>query len=91
VATLHHAGLEDDWATGTKPAPHQDGVKAMNRAKVDTQRDERAKRESQIVIDAERSAREQKTARLKALRLAAQQADEPLSVSPKPARRHTKA
>ena len=56
----------------------------MNRAKVDTQRDERAKRESQIVIDAERVAREQKTARLKALRLAAQQAEpEPEPTKPK--------
>ncbi|MET2825905.1 hypothetical protein [Mesorhizobium shangrilense] len=54
----------------------------MNRAKVDTQRDERAKRESQIVIEAERVAREQKTARLKALRLAAQQA-EPEPTKPK--------
>lgn len=58
----------------------------MNRAKVDTQRDERAKRESQIVIAAERAAREEKTARLKALRLAAQPADEP-PASARPARR----
>lgn len=48
----------------------------MTRAKVDTHRDERAKRESQIVIDAERTAREEKTARLRALRLAAQPSDE---------------
>ena len=48
----------------------------MTRAKVDTHRDERAKRESQIVIDAERKAREEKTARLRALRLAAQQSAE---------------
>ncbi|WP_152536134.1 hypothetical protein [Mesorhizobium loti] len=48
----------------------------MTRAKVDTHRDERAKRESQIVIDAERKAREEKTARLRALRLAAQPSDE---------------
>lgn len=34
----------------------------MDRAKVDTQRDERAKWESRIVIDAERAAREEKTA-----------------------------
>ena len=61
----------------------------MNRAKVDTQRDERAKRESQIVIAAERAAREEKTARLRALRLAAQSADEPASASLKPARRRT--
>lgn len=57
----------------------------MNRAKVDTQRDERAKRESQIVIEAERAAREQKTARLRALRLSAQQA-EPESEPTKPRR-----
>ncbi|MEO5760182.1 MAG: hypothetical protein ABIQ51_25380 [Mesorhizobium sp.] len=44
----------------------------MNRAKVDTERDERAKRESQIIIAAERVAREDKTARLRALRLAMQ-------------------
>ncbi|TPK75519.1 hypothetical protein FKO01_21860 [Mesorhizobium sp. B2-3-3] len=49
----------------------------MVRAKVDTQRNERAKRESQIVIDAERAAREEKTARLRALRLAAQAINEP--------------
>ncbi|UDL89553.1 hypothetical protein LGH82_31630 [Mesorhizobium sp. PAMC28654] len=58
----------------------------MNRAKVDTQRDERAKRESQIVIEAERAAREQKTARLRALRLAARQAEpepEPEPTKPK--------
>jgi len=56
----------------------------MNRAKVDTQRDERAKRESQIVIEAERAAREQKTVRLRALRLAAQPAElEPGSTKPK--------
>ncbi|QKC79707.1 hypothetical protein [Mesorhizobium erdmanii] len=60
----------------------------MNRAKVDTQRDERAKRESEIVIAAERAAREEKTARLRALRLAAQAADEPDSVNPKPNGRH---
>ena len=54
----------------------------MNRAKVDTQRDERAKRESQIVIEAERAAREQKTARLRALRLAAQ----PAEPDPEPAK-----
>ncbi|WP_027030978.1 hypothetical protein [Mesorhizobium loti] len=48
----------------------------MTRAKVDTHRDERAKRESQIVIDAERKAREEKTAKLRALRLAAQPNDE---------------
>lgn len=59
----------------------------MNRAKVDTQRDERAKRESQIVIAAERAAREEKTARLKALRLAAQPADEPVQANARPARR----
>ena len=63
----------------------------MNRAKVDTQRDERAKRESQIVIAAEQAAREEKTARLKALRLAAQPADEPASASPKPPRRRTRS
>lgn len=56
----------------------------MNRAKVDTQRDERAKRESQIVIEAERAAREQKTARLRALRLATQPAEpEPKPTKPK--------
>lgn len=54
----------------------------MTRAKVDTQRDERAKRESEIVIAAERSAREEKTARLRALRLAAQTADRPAPASP---------
>jgi hypothetical protein len=59
----------------------------MNRAKVDTQRDERAKRESQIVITAERAAREEKTARLKALRLAAQAADQAATAGPEPARR----
>ncbi|WP_421912209.1 hypothetical protein [Mesorhizobium sp.] len=57
----------------------------MTRAKVDTQRDERAKRESQIVIEAERSAREQKTARLKALRLAARPS-EPIQAPAKPSR-----
>jgi hypothetical protein len=57
----------------------------MNRAKVDTQRDERAKRESQIVIDAERAAREAKTARLKQLRLAAQSAQAPDPTRPRPA------
>lgn len=59
----------------------------MSRAKVDTQRDERAKRESQIVIDAERAAREAKTARLRELRLAAQSAQAPDPARPKPARR----
>lgn len=59
----------------------------MKRAKVDPERDERAKRESQIVIAAERAAREEKTARLKALRLAAQQADEPASTAREPRRR----
>ena len=59
----------------------------MNRAKVDTQRDERAKRESQIVIDAERAAREAKTARLRELRLAAQSAQAPDPTRTKPARR----
>ena len=59
----------------------------MVRAKVDTQRDERAKRESQIVIDAERAAREAKTARLRELRLAAQSAPGPDSARPKPTRR----
>jgi hypothetical protein len=54
----------------------------MTRAKVDTQRDERAKRESEIVIAAERAAREAKTARLRALRLAAQTADRPAPASP---------
>ncbi|QPC90935.1 hypothetical protein [Mesorhizobium sp. INR15] len=54
----------------------------MNRAKVDTERDERAKRESQIVIAAERAAREDKTARLKALRLA-MQSNESLATSEK--------
>ncbi|MBN9218119.1 MAG: hypothetical protein J0I79_09210 [Mesorhizobium sp.] len=54
----------------------------MTRAKVDTQRDERAKRESEIVIAAERAAREEKTARLRALRLAAQTADRPAPASP---------
>ncbi|BAV47799.1 hypothetical protein MLTONO_2896 [Mesorhizobium loti] len=61
----------------------------MNRAKVDTQRDERAKRESQIVIDAERAAREAKTARLRELRLAAQAAQEPDPTRRKTARRGT--
>lgn len=58
----------------------------MNRAKVDTQRDERAKRESQIVIDAERAAREAKTTRLRELRLAAQssQAPDPKKSRPTP-------
>lgn len=59
----------------------------MVRAKVDTQRDERAKRESQIVIDAERAAREEKTARLRELRLAAQSSQEPDPASSKPTRR----
>ncbi|BCG85958.1 hypothetical protein MesoLj113c_20680 [Mesorhizobium sp. 113-3-9] len=59
----------------------------MVRAKVDTQRDERAKRESQIVIDAERAAREAKTARLRELRLAAQSAPEPDPARLKPTRR----
>ena len=59
----------------------------MNRAKVDTQRDERAKRESQIVIDAERAAREAKTARLRELRLAAQSSQGPDTARPKPTRR----
>lgn len=68
-------------------APGRMEERHMNRARVDTQRDERAKRESQIVIVAERAAREEKTARLRALRLAAQQADEPASVSLTPARR----
>ncbi|WP_137932854.1 hypothetical protein [Mesorhizobium comanense] len=54
----------------------------MTRAKVDTQRDERAKRESEIVIAAERAAREAKTARLRALRLSAQTADRPAPASP---------
>jgi len=62
----------------------------MNRAKVDTERDERAKRESQIVIAAERAAREEKTARLKALRLAAQPAGEPVPTNARPARRSAK-
>jgi hypothetical protein len=70
-----------------KPARRQDGAPQMNRAKVDTERDERAKRESQIVIAAERAAREEKTTRLRALRLAAQPAEEPASAKPKPARR----
>ena len=61
----------------------------MNRAKVDTQRDERAKRESQIVIDAERAAREAKTARLRELRLAAQSSQEADVARPKPTRRRT--
>ncbi|TPK95742.1 hypothetical protein FJ934_10990 [Mesorhizobium sp. B2-4-12] len=60
----------------------------MVRAKVDTQRDERAKRESQILIDAERAAREEKTARLRALRLAARAANGPEAASPRPAPRH---
>ncbi|QKC81828.1 hypothetical protein [Mesorhizobium sp. NZP2077] len=59
----------------------------MVRAKVDTQRDERAKRESQIVIDAERAAREAKTARLRELRLAAQSAQAPDPTRHSPARR----
>ncbi|PBB26133.1 hypothetical protein CK228_04500 [Mesorhizobium sp. WSM4312] len=59
----------------------------MVRAKVDTQRDERAKRESQIVLDAERAAREAKTARLRELRLAAQSSQEPDPTRPKPTRR----
>jgi len=59
----------------------------MVRAKVDTQHDERAKRESQIVIDAERAAREEKTARLRELRLAAQSSQEPDPTRPKPTRR----
>ena len=59
----------------------------MNRAKVDTQRNERAKRESQIVIDAERAAREAKTARLRELRLAALSVQEPDPTRPKPPRR----
>jgi len=59
----------------------------MVRAKVDTQRDERAKRESQIVIDAERAAREAKTARLRELRLAAQSSQEPDPARLKPTRR----
>lgn len=59
----------------------------MVRAKVDTQRDERAKRESQIVIDAERAAREEKTARLRELRLAAQSSQEPDPARSKPTRR----
>ncbi|TSE13051.1 hypothetical protein C1D09_005800 [Mesorhizobium intechi] len=59
----------------------------MVRAKVDTQRDERAKRESQIVIDAERAAREEKTARLRELRLAAQSSQEPVPTRPKRTRR----
>jgi hypothetical protein len=70
-----------------KPARRQDGAREMNRAKVDTQRDERAKRESQIVIAAERAAREEKTTRLRALRLAAQPADEPASSKATPTRR----
>ena len=61
----------------------------MVRAKVDTQRDERAKRESQIVIDAERAAREAKTARLRELRLAAQSSQEAAVARPKPTRRRT--
>lgn len=60
----------------------------MTRAKVDTHRDERAKRESQIVIDAERTAREEKTARLRALRLAAQPSDEAAPANSNKARRN---
>ncbi|WP_095084646.1 hypothetical protein [Mesorhizobium sophorae] len=63
----------------------------MNRAKVDTERDERAKRESLIVTAAERAAREEKTARLRALRLAVQSADEPASAGPKPPRRRARS
>jgi len=59
----------------------------MVRAKVDTQREERAKRESQIVIDAERAAREAKTARMREMRLAAQSSQEPDPTMPKPTRR----
>ena len=42
----------------------------MKRRRVDREKIERADRESRIVLDAERQAREAKTARLKEIRLA---------------------
>ena len=49
----------------------------MKRRRVDREKIERADRESRIVLDAERQAREAKTARLKEQRLRLRNSNEP--------------